>query len=621
MCGIIGLIGGGVSEVDARRMLYAQRHRGPDGEGLETMPGGKVILGQNRLAILDLSEAGSQPMWSHSGQTAITFNGEIYNYKELRHELRLGPARSGSDTEVLLEGFEKIGTAIFSKLIGMFAAVIFSRSDGSVTCVRDRLGIKPFLYNPQQTPDGNRVTIASEARTVLAGGAVAEPDMAVWSDYLVRGWSDHSDYTVFAGIHSLPPGHFMRISSDGTVGSPVTYWTIPNAVQQDETTEADAVEQFLWLLDDSISLRLRSDVPVGLTLSGGLDSSGMAATALKLSKSSDSARRSFTFRWGDPRYDEDDFADRAINDPRLERDIVTVSSADVADMLPEAIEAIEEPFGGVASLGYYRLMRQVQASGFKVCLEGQGLDELFGGYGTARAGALADYTASNGCTATNNLIASDPAFWSQWAQPAKLLRQHGRLNGIAYDGTRSVDGSLIDPTFPHDSSRAPQLEPPLPGLLNKVLFEDLRHFKLPRVLRMNDRLSMKHGIELREPFLDHRFVEFAFSLPAKFKIASGTAKWLPRKAFSKRLPEDVAYAPKRFVVSPNREWLAGPLRSLVEDVLNSQSFRERGWFQTAKCQETYRQLRAGKVQNGMLIWRLVNAELWLRQFVDRAHTA
>lgn len=618
MCGICGIIGPDASAMATEAMVVAQAHRGPDGSGQASLAGGHCQLGHNRLSIIDLSHAGDQPMLSSSGN-ALTFNGEIYNYIELRRELAGYPFRSQTDTEVILAAYEKWGVQAFGRFIGMFAFALWDERRQQLICVRDRFGIKPFLYAHR----GGRFLFASEARALLAAGVPGEPDIGAWRDYLANGLLDHDERTFFSGITRLKPGHYLVVGRDGRVEREAAYWSLPEEVAKVADgwrgDTAAACERLRDLVNEAVSLRLRADVPVGVNLSGGLDSSILAATVSAVEPGNSGPRAAFTIGYGDPRYDEADFAAAAVDARRFDRRVHVFRPQDVETDIDDAVESLEAPFGGVATMAYFALHRHIRRAGFKVALEGQGLDEQFGGYGYFRAARLIDL-AQEGFRAIRAEISHDRPGYRFWLRHARRIVKGFEGGPVYYDGTSPVDRSCLNPDLvAFADARNPVPESPFPDALRAMLYRDLRHTKLPRVLRMNDLLSMRHGIELREPFLDHRVVAFAFAMPGAMKIARGVSKVLPRIAFRDRLPAAVLDAPKRFVVSPQREWLRGPLQGLVQDVIASRSFRDRGYFDAKTVAAAYTRFLQGGSDNALFVWQWVNCELWHRRFVDGAH--
>jgi asparagine synthase (glutamine-hydrolysing) len=549
-------------------MLAAQRHRGPDGSGTFESSGGRAWLGHNRLAIIDLSDGGRQPMASADGNRRIVFNGEIYNYRELARELAAGREfRSASDTEVLLAAYDAWGTRCLDRLLGMFAFAIWDEGDQTLWAARDRFGVKPLYY--ASGPEGE-LLVASEVRAIHAAGLAREPDEAAWASYLVSGASDFSERTFWKGIAALPPGHEISWKAGRTR---IRRWyDLAESVgtEIDVRSEAEVEERYRGLLSDSVALRFRSDVPVAINVSGGLDSSTLLGLVQEV-RGPDDDISAFTFSTGDPRYDEIPWVRAMLERTRHPLVDCRLEARDVPALAASVAEAEDEPFGGVPTLAYARLFEEARSRGVIVLLDGQGMDEQWAGY---------DYYRGVGT--------------------APLVQ-----------GTREspVRPETIVPDF---RSRALSFSPPapFPDRLRNLQYRDLRYSKIPRALRFNDRASMRASTELREPFLDHRLVELAFRQPADRKISGDTGKWLLRKISAPLLPGRVSHAPKRPVQTPQREWLRGPLRewadACIEDALAGMG---ASWLDPAAVRRVWKEFARGSSDNSFYVWQWVNLGL------------
>jgi asparagine synthase (glutamine-hydrolysing) len=539
----------------------------------------------------------------------LVFNGEIYNYVELRRELRDFPYRSGSDTEVILAAYEAWGEACVERFVGMFAFVLWDPARRRLFAARDRLGIKPLhLANHE-----GRLLIASEAKALFAAGVPCVPDQRTWATYLSHGLYDHSDATFFAGVRQLPPGTILL--SDGKETTEERYWELADRASSPfEGTRAEADLELRRLLDEAVRLRLRSDVPVGVNLSGGLDSASLVATVDRVSDS-DAALETFTAAFGDPRYDETEFAGRVQGRRAWTRNVRLLSPARALELALPATWHQEAPYGGVATLAYHELQREAVARGVTVLLEGQGMDELFAGYAYHLPAFVADLLEVGRGDRADAELAALGARGPRVRAQADALRR-GEATGGYQDGTEFLFPECLSAATRTTAGEKPALPRPFPGHLRNALYADLRHAKLPRVLRMNDRLSMAASRELRVPFLDHRLVELAFRLPTTFLIEGGVGKQPLRRAMAGRLPDEVRLAGKRAVVSPQREWLRGPLAPLVEEIIGSASFADRGLFDVDAVRARWQRFRAGEGDNGFPVWQWVGTELWFRTFVD-----
>ena len=589
-------------------MVAAQHHRGPDDHGIYVSEEGTVGLGHNRLSIIDLSQAGHQPMANHDGTLWLTFNGEIYNYIELRAELNDYPYQSRTDTEVVLAAYERWGAACVERFNGQFAFAIWDVRRQSLFCARDRLGIKPFHYAWHQ----GCFLFASEIKALLAAGHPAVANTTTWATYLTHGYYDHSEATFFDGIRCLKPGCTLSVTREGRL-TQSSYWDLATvAAEPVHWSDDHAAEHLRALLHDAVRLRLRSDVPLGVNLSGGLDSASLMSTVDRLLQDEGEVQ-TFTASFADPRYDEQDFADTVPRLTEWTRHVQRLPDAAIWDVTQTALWHQEAPFGGIATLAYHHLHRLAQEAGVKVLLEGQGVDEMLAGYAYFRPAYYLDLlVGGQGQVLREELRAHDADTASVLASVRRL--QQGTALNVYQDGTSHLQPQCILPE--RRAPDAPAFPTPFASHLANALYRDLRHTKLPRVLRMNDRLSMAFSRELREPYLDHRIVEFLFRLPGRQKIRQGRGKYLLRHAMAGRLPDPVRLADKRAVVTPQREWLRTLLRPQVEAVIHSKSFAERGLFDVGEVQETYQRFCDGEGQNAFFVWQWINTEMWFRRFID-----
>jgi asparagine synthase (glutamine-hydrolysing) len=608
MCGIAGFVGPSVDSEVLARMTDALMHRGPDDRSTWISPCGYIGLGHRRLAILDLSENGAQPMSTPEGDLTIVFNGEIYNFLELKRQLPDYHYQGHSDTEVILAAYRKWGRDCLKHLNGMFAFALWDVRRQELFCARDRLGVKPFFY----ASHSGKWFFGSEVKAILAGGLKTAPDMKVWSRYLTFGAFERSSESFFSGVFALPAGFFAIVRPDASM-SLHRWWYLPDvATEQWSGSEESVAERISELLDDAVRIRLRSDVPVGLNLTGGLDSSSIAQSLLR-QRLNHQTTHVFTAAFNEPRYDEDEYADMVIAGHPCQRHISRLDPEDVPSLSVSAIYSQEAPFGGIGMLAYETIHRKMKSLGLKVALEGQGGDELFAGYSYFQPEALLDLIDHHQYHSAGN-------FLRESGDVKKILNAtrntiSGNCN-FYQDGTNFLDTACINPDIVKNTD-AITYSKPFGGRLSNAQFRDLTETKLVRVLRMNDRKSMAHGVELRQPFLDYRLVEFAFRLPSKMKIKNGYGKYVLRKAMSKHLPQEIVWAKKRPVVTPQREWMKTYLKEWVLDLISDRRFVERGIFdssQVSKSFETY--LNNDSIENSFSIWQWINTELWFRQFID-----
>ncbi|HYI91942.1 MAG TPA: asparagine synthase (glutamine-hydrolyzing) [Bryobacteraceae bacterium] len=570
MCGIAGCFGNTWQVTDLLGIQTAQRHRGPDDGGTFFDLAGRAALAHSRLSILDLSTAGRQPMSNSRRNLWIAFNGEIYNYLELRKELRDYPYSSRTDTEVILAAYERWGDKCLSRLHGMFAFLIWDMSKRRLFAARDRFGVKPLYYHVRS--DGS-LFVASETRAIRSVVPEIQPDPVAWATYLSSAASDYSERTFWSGIQSLAPGHSLSWD-DGKLSTSRWYDLAARSGVELDTRPADVVmEEYSSLLEDSVRLRFRSDVPVGVNLSGGLDSSLLLGLVHRI-QGANSDVDAYTFVTGDENYDELPWVQRMLARTRHESVVCRIGAEDVPALTETIHRYQDEPFGGVPTLAYAQLFREARNCGTKVLLDGQGLDEQWAGY---------DYYAS-GSTSPVQGTGDSPV------RPACLTQDFAKL------------------------VEQPSYVEPFPDALRNRQYRDIRYGKIPRALRFNDRVSMHASTELREPFLDHRLVELALRQRPHLKMRDGVRKWLPRQIAAQLLPDAVAGAPKRPVQTPQREWLRGPLRpwavELIEDGLR---WASGSWLDSAAVRNSMQRYFAGQFDNSFFMWQWISIGLMKRQ--------
>ena len=606
MCGLVAAVD--AADVlrrrdDLRAMLDAISHRGPDDEGMWVDPDHRVLIGHRRLSILDLSVAGHQPMVSPDGRWVLAFNGEIYNYAELADTLRAGGHwrfTSSSDSEVLLAAWATWGEAALDRLVGMFAFVVWDAHERVLVAARDRFGVKPlYLHQP---PVGGLV-VASEIGALQAGGIGTSPDPATWAAYLLEGRMEFADRTFWSGVVPLPAGHLARWRQGDPPGSAVVtpWYDVAAAVDHagwDERTDDEVLGHYEALVREAVGLRFRSDVPVGIAISGGLDSSTLLALVDALGPD-EAGVHAFTFTTGDPAYDELPWVQELVAGTAHPLHACRLGSSEVPEMAEAVARLSDGPFGGIPTLAYARLFEQARAHGVAVVLDGQGMDEQWAGY---------DYYRSIGSTggpapviqgSTSSPLRPgcvSPELRSRTGVGSGHQDDHflRRLGGDASrDGRDRAGGVSGDP-------------------LVAAQIRDLTVMKLPRALRFNDRASMASSCELREPFLDHRLVELALRQPQARKLDAATGKVLLRRLAHERLGARDVASPKRPVQTPQREWLRGPLRGWVSDVVADGIAWQPGWLDATAVAHELDRFFAGEGDNAFFVWQWVSLGLTAR---------
>jgi asparagine synthase (glutamine-hydrolysing) len=584
------------------RMTDVLSHRGPDDAGLLVDP--PVTLGHRRLSILDLSAAGHQPMASPDRRFWITFNGEIYNYVELAAELRtLGYRfRTTCDTEVLLAAYEHWGPGALRRLNGMFAFAIWDRHRRELFCARDRFGVKPFYYT---TVDG-RFRFASEIKALLLDPAVPRhPNVPRLLDFLAYGITDHTVDTLFEGIFQLPPGgNFVVRLRDGAPSA--DRWYVPQPLERADETPAQELRSRLV---EAVRLRLRSDVPVGTTLSGGLDSSAVTAIAAMLRRA-DSLEPAATFsaRATNPDLDEGHYMQPVLDRTGAPNYAFTPQERDLVDHLDHVLWHQDEPFHSASVYAHWRLA-ELARSQVTVLLDGSGGDEALAGYEYLLYPGLLFTLVSHGRLAS----ALSEARHRRRVQGAPLLQSVKELVKVKLPARLRAPDSpdWLGPLFGDISP------PPLPGptLLDHHVY-GLAVQPLPMYNHHVDRNTMSLALEARNPFLDYRVVELGLALRPEEHVHRGFTKWTLRESLRDLLPATVVDRPrKQGFTTDEREWMRGGLGEIMLETLTSARARDRGYLETARIGTLLREHMAGG-DHGVHLWRAFIAERWHNLFID-----
>lgn len=635
MCGIAGYLLTPSTSPAASALSSAKAalsHRGPDDSGLFEDRAHGVGLAHTRLSILDLSPLGHQPMASDDGRVMLVFNGEIYNFRELRKEQEDNGFRfrSQSDTEVLLSLYLAEGEAMLSRLNGIFAFALWDRRTKTLLVARDGLGVKPLYY--AETING--VAFASEIKALLYLTPEArELDMVALHRYLSFLWCPGSG-TPLKLIRKLSPGEAIVVRS-GRIQRRWTWYQLPvfrgvNA----NLTEIDAIAGTCSHLRQAVHRQMMADVPVGAFLSGGLDSSTIVAFAREQSPDI----RCFTIEvtgGGQEKGMVDDlpYARRVAEYLKVPLDVVKIDAAHMADDLECMVTQLDEPLADPAPLNVLYISRLARGQGIKVLLSGAGGDDLFTGYRRHRAVQAERYW--HWWPSVVRQMLDDAT--SRLDQRKPFFRRLSKLfNGVGLDGdarlvnyfawAREADlMSLYTPIFRAEltetAANQPMLEflKPLPysvSSLDRMLALEQRFFLSDHNLTYTDKMSMAAGVEVRVPFLDMDLVEFAQRIPIQFKQHGAQGKWVLKKAMEPYLPHDVIYRPKSGFGAPLRRWMRHELRTLLGDLLSVESLKRRGLFEPAAVQRLISRNDSGQVDAAYTLLSLMSIEIWCRAYID-----
>jgi len=648
MCGLAGLFrkgGASAEELEslARAMTGPIRHRGPDDDGVFVVPEAGVALGFRRLAIIDLSPAGHQPMTSESGRFTLVFNGEVYNHHALREELlALGHRfRGHSDTEVILAAFESWGiAAAVPRFVGMFAIAVWDAGERSLTLIRDRLGIKPMFY----WSGGRDFAFGSELKSLAAvPGFERRLDRDALASYL-RFLYVPAPATIYQGVRKLPPGHLITIRDPSVpLPLPEAYWSALTAARDGASTQLvssdeEAVDRLDALLQEAVRLRLEADVPLGALLSGGIDSSTVVAL---MQEALPRPARTFTIGFDRPEHDEAEHARAIARHLGTDHTELRVSGADALKVVPLLPDMFDEPLADPSQIPTY-LVSALARRHVTVALSGDGGDELFAGYNRYRHGAglsrrLARVPASvRGATAAA-LAAVGPGAWDQVASVATRLmprRSRPRLVGerlhklarlLRANGTAARYRTLLsawdrpEALVPGAGELGDELDGILGGsspveLEERMMLADQRGYLADDLLAKVDRASMAVSLEARVPLLDHRLVEFAWRLPLRHKIRDGEGKWILRQVLYRRVPKTLVDRPKMGFTVPILDWLRGPLKSWAEDLLQPAVLSEDGVLDPGPIRAAWTAVQSGRSPNAVALWDVIMFQDWRRRW-------
>ncbi len=645
MCGIAGIISL-EPEKYIGAMLRTIEHRGRDDEGVWTSDpidddGRRVCFGHRRLSIIDTSSAGHEPLISSDGRFVLTFNGEIYNYRELREELKSAGHSflTKTDAEVLLVAFAHWGKDCLTRLNGMFAFSVWDNQTRTLTIARDHVGIKPLYYAivPRRNGAPPAFIFASEVKAILASGLVERAlDPESMHQFLTFLWAPDPK-TLFKGIKTLPPAHVLSFKSDQIAID--EWWDISFEEIDYERSEAWWQERVLATLDRVVSMEMVSDVPLGSFLSGGIDSSGIVA----MMKHHSNGRRVGTYTAGmaaeDLRYDiiPDDLQWARRVNKELDTDYHEVMlQPDIAALLPKLVYHMDEPPIDMAIPSY--LISKAARETLTVMLSGMGGDEVFAGYprqlAMKIAGALDPVPQLLRRplmrTIANTLPGGMPG---KFTAPLRNAKKFARSAALDFEerylgyGTYFTDrakqqlytGEMRELTRDQDAyadhkryfARVKNAEP-----LNRLLYVDLKTFLPCLNLITTDKTSMAANLEVRVPFLNRELIEMSARMPPNLKLRGFKRKYILKRALEKHLPHDVIWRKKAGFGAPIRSWLRGPLRPLVEDLLSAETVRRRGLFRPEEIKRIIDLNLSGREDFSLQVFQLLNLELWQRVFMD-----
>ena len=625
MCGIVGIYSAreDLAECYGSRVesaLEAIAHRGPDHQGVYVDD--KAILGHARISIIDLTNAGNQPMATHDKHHVVTYNGEIYNFSDLKRDLDVTgyEFQSTSDTEVLLMCFREYGVKAFERFNGMFAFSLLDKINRKAYLVRDRFGIKPLYYKHNE----EGVFFASEIKAIkeiVSWEGVNEEALPEWSFY----GNSLEDRTLHRNIHQLLPGHFLEIDLETLSCKLESYWTVESVFSKNKISNNSiepVIQRTKKLMEEAVCSQLVGDVPIGVFLSGGLDSSAITAIAASnYSGSINTFSVGFDFELGEGELPKARKVAELFNTNHHE---MRVSGYDIADIVKKMVVHHDSPFSDAANIPLYLLAQAVQEQ-VKVVLQGDGGDEIFAGYkryNTLSARSLWQPFIKVGASIHKGLFPRNKKYHSRQrylnalssddeADLMALLltvedREWSPLNIFSKDMYHKLE--QIDPfeSYRRCNKRFSHME-----IVQRMLFTDTQLILPSIFLEKVDRAAMAASIEVRVPFLDNALAEYVMSLPSEVKVRRGEKKWLLKKAMASLLPKSVLYAPKTGFGVPYQLWLKGPLRDLFHDSMSQLKRKKCNVLNWPHIEALMKDNAMGCRDNSFMLWKILNLMIWL----------
>ncbi len=609
MCGILGLHHNNWN-MDYNKVIQLLKHRGPD--NCDYLDDNNLLLVHNRLSIIDLSDAANQPMTDDETGNVIIFNGEIYNYKELKKEYKNINWKTNSDTEVILKLYNHLGKGFVEKLNGMFAFAILDKKLNKILLYRDRFGIKPLYYSKF----GDEFAFSSELRGILYFNKPPLNLETVYN-YLEFGLC-YGKETFFENIYSLDPAHFLEYDITTKNFRLVEYWRVPDYEYDPELSEQEAIDKTYYLLEKAVKLNLVSDVEVAVSLSSGNDSASLFRLVYKLNK----RMKVFTYGYDEEEYDEVRKIKENLDLSGVDFFPVYLKKENMLSCLKEAVEIFEMPIGGLGTVSAYNMMKEVRRQRIKVMLTGEGADEIFGGYQYYYPAFFFDIQNDE------ELLKKELGFYS---------RNHNvdikPFSKEYYNLLRSLQSKVAfasDGTIPMQTHTSKSLKKKFSGKvddnkvrffaskLKEVMYTDLTFRKIPKLLHFQDRAGMANSVETRVPFLDHHLVSFLYSLPPKFKIRNGENKFLLRRILKDIFGITEKRKTKHYISAPQREWLKDPkIRDEILKTVKNGVLVKNNLIDFKRFEKDYIEYsKSPELGNSFFAWKIINLEYLLQNWIN-----
>ncbi len=612
MCGFLGIAGPVIPPIQQtqEQLKTILHHRGPDYSAV--VRGANYLLVHNRLSIIDLSDAANQPFVSPRTGNLLVYNGEIYNFRELKQKYAHLPWTTQSDTEVILQLYEALGPDFVQELNGIFAFAILDKQNQHLLLYRDRVGVKPLYFSIAE----EQVFFSSEIKGILPLLPRCSLNCRTIYDYLEHGLLCHNEDTFIQGVYRLMPGHYRMLNLGSLQSKTVRYWDV-DLNRQHELSENEIYEEALYLLKDAMRLNLVSDVEVGICLSSGLDSTLLYHL---MDEQEGSSLKAFSYGFREPDYDEVVRIQQNQYLPLKHHETTYVAPEAMLDLFQEAIGIFEGPLGGLGVLTFYHMMKTVRERGIKVVLSGEGSDEIFGGYKYYYPAFFKDIEAYP------DLLQSEMKFYNK--AHGEQLEPHTQeyqaflkpvfSKGVISNDNMSLQHSYSSPELHQwisDHPNAPHTFPTPQSALQGAMYRDLKQKRVPKALFFADCISMSSSVESRVPFLDHRLIEWMYAAPSSLKIRRGRTKYIARKVLASYFDASLYSDVKHYVSSPQREWLKSILYNSVLDRLRGGMLSQSGLVDFEKFTTDYSCYhRDSALGNSFFVWKMLNLEFLLQHF-------
>jgi asparagine synthase (glutamine-hydrolysing) len=620
MCGIAGFVSPNYNEEHLRNLTWNIRHRGPDAEGFYYEPSNQIGLGHLRLSIIDLSAAANQPFYSHDGRFVMIYNGEVYNYKEIAAKFRIQP-RTASDSEIILELFALIGTDCFNEFNGMFALAIWDREEKKLFIARDRFGKKPVVYYHK----GNDFAFASELKALLSLPVEKKINLSSLQDYFFLEYIPDSK-SILQDFYKLPNGHFMIVQEGKPEVKP--YYRFRDKIRPrplPAKKENDTLDEFEDLLGSAVKYRQISDVPIGAFLSGGTDSSLICAL---FQKQNSNPVNTFTIGFDVEGYDESGYAAQVAKILKTNHSETHLSDKSSMSIVEKIADYYDEPFAAPSTIPSYLVCQEARKK-VTVAMSGDGGDELFMGYGYyqlySKVKKLYKVTPGIGRRMMGSLFRILGPRYQRASRlfdlPAKDLYVH-LWSEQQYMFSEKEIGSLLNISSTALTIKENWREIDEMDLSDneKISLFDIEQYLAHNLLYKMDSASMANSLEVRNPYLDYRLVEYCFNLPEEFKIRGGTAKYLMKELLRRYLPDELVYRRKWGFPAPIGNWLSRDLSYLIDRWLDPQRIKAQGILNPVQVKYYVDAFRGGKKFHDKRIWSLIFFQMWHHKYLETSTT-